>query len=145
MRAARRRVYHADPAQEADYNREYRRVNSDAVRQRKADDYRNNVIREKLRRGKNRAIKAGIPADDITVAELLSDWERRVIDPTRCVYTGEQLQDGWHIDHAVPLSHPNTPGHVVANLVPCNPKVNVAKWRRHWIDFLADRAVAERV
>ncbi|MUL85041.1 MULTISPECIES: hypothetical protein [unclassified Mycolicibacterium] len=98
------------------------------------------MIREKLRRGKNRASKAGLPAHAITKAELLADWQRRGIDPDRCVYTGELLQDDWNIDHAVPLSHPNTPGHVVTNIVPCNPRANRSKGRRHWVDFLADRA-----
>lgn len=85
-------------------------------------------------------MRRGLPAAGIAADELLQDWERRGIDPTVCVYTGQALQDGWHLDHAVPLSHPNTPGHVVANLVPSNPTVNRAKRRRHWVDYLADRA-----
>lgn len=100
-------------------------------------------LEERLRSGRYRAEQTRLPASDITADELLADWQRRGIDPTRCVYTGEQLQDGWHIDHAVPLSHPNTPGHVVTNLVPCNPGVNFSKRSRHWLDYLADRAEAK--
>ncbi|WP_328358573.1 hypothetical protein OG976_04745 [Mycobacterium sp. NBC_00419] len=99
-------------------------------------------LEERLRRGRLRAERAGVVAKHITADELIADWERRGIDPARCVYTWEPLQDGWHIDHAVPLSQPNTPGHVVNNLVPCNQRANVAKWRRHWIDYLADRSEA---
>jgi len=140
--AARRQCY--NPVKASEYDRGYRERNTAEVKRRKADDYSRNIIREKLRRGKNRAIKAGLPADDISEVALLADWKRRGIDPTRCVYTGEPLEDGWHLDHAVPLSHPNTPGHVVTNLVPSNPAVNRGKRRRHWVDFLADRASAQR-
>lgn len=132
----------AHPAKKVEQDRAYRESNSELVRTRKKLDYRQNIIREKLRRGKNRAGIAGVPAREITEVELLADWERRGIDPERCVYTGELLQDGWHIDHAVPLSHPNTPGHVVTNLVPCNASANREKLRRSWIDYLADRAEA---
>ncbi|MHA7662375.1 hypothetical protein [Mycolicibacterium sp. HS_4_1] len=142
MCAARVKSYQANPQQAAEYNRQYRESN--AGRKSEVDRaYRaENPITERLRRGKNRAIKAGLPADDITTEELLADWQRRGIDPTLCVYTGEPLEDGWHIDHTVPLSHPSTPGHVVTNLVPCNPLPNRTKGRRHWIDYLADRAQA---
>lgn len=100
-------------------------------------------LKERLRSGRLRAEKADVPADDITAADLLADWERRGIDAAKCVYTGQPLQDGWHLDHAIPLSQSGTPGHVVSNLVPCNRTPNSSKGRRRWIDYLADRAEAD--
>jgi hypothetical protein len=101
-------------------------------------------LEERLRSGRLRAEKAGLPAIRITAAELLADWQRRGIDPTRCVYTGEPLEERWSIDHAVPLSVAGTPGHVVTNLVPTNRGINSTKGRRRWLDYLADRAEAAR-
>lgn len=47
-----------------------------------AKEYRDShPIEERLRSGRIRAEQAGLPADDITAAELLADWERRGIDP----------------------------------------------------------------
>lgn len=97
-------------------------------------------LEERLRSGRLRAEQRGVPAHDITAEELLADWQRRGIDPDRCIYTGQQLQRGWNLDHAVPLSAPGTPGHVVENLVPCDHGTNASKGRRHWVDYLADRA-----
>ncbi|WP_160101585.1 hypothetical protein [Rhodococcus sp. T7] len=99
---------------------------------------------QRLNSGAVRARKLGVTADSITPEELLADWERRGISPDRDVYTGQPLQDGWHLDHAVPLSAPGTPGHVVSNLVPTNPRTNTTKRRRNFVEFLADRAQAQK-
>ncbi|WFS15178.1 hypothetical protein [Rhodococcus aetherivorans] len=98
---------------------------------------------QRLSSGAVRARQAGVPVEDVTPEALLADWERRGIDPERDVYTGEQLREGWHLDHAWPLSAPGTPGHIVGNIVPCNRETNTTKHRRGWVDFLADRAEAE--
>jgi 5-methylcytosine-specific restriction endonuclease McrA len=94
--------------------------------------------------GKARAVKLGLPAETITVEELFVDFARRGIDPARDAYTGEPLEDGWHLDHIHPLSNPASPGHVVWNLVPVNQATNNKKWTKTLVDFLADRAVAAR-
>lgn len=96
-------------------------------------------LEERLRSGEYRARAAGLRADRVTPAELRADWIRRGISPDRDAYTGQPLVEGWHIDHAVPLSAPWTPGHVVSNLVPCNADTNTTKARKHWLDYLADR------
>lgn len=144
-RAARRKAYRANPAKDNARSRAYqaktRPARREASRQYRAD----NPILERLRRGKNRALQLGIPADAITPAELLADWERRGIDRTRCAYTGEPLQERWHMDHMVPLRYPDSPGHVIDNLVPCNPGVNRSKNSRHFVEYLADREAASCV
>lgn len=99
-------------------------------------------LKERLRAGRYRARKAGVPVEEITPEELLADWDRRGIDPDKCVYTGEPLISSWALDHAYPLSQPGSPGHVVSNLVPTNRSLNSSKGRRHWVEYLADRAEA---
>ena len=132
----------------SEYGARYYGVNRGQVQQRSREYNRarraENPLWRKLKFGRERARAAGVPADLIAPDEVLADWQRRGIDPDNCVYTGEPLRDGWHLDHAVPLSHPHTPGHIVTNLVPCNPGVNRSKRSRHWLDFLADRAEAAR-
>ncbi len=98
------------------------------------------VYEEKLRSGRKRAADLGLPAADIAVDELLTDLVRRGVDPDRDAFTGEVLQSDWELDHLVPLSHPQSPGHVVWNLLPVNRSTNQAKWKRTWLDYLADRA-----
>ncbi|MDJ0400882.1 HNH endonuclease [Rhodococcus rhodochrous] len=98
-------------------------------------------IEERLRYGRYRASQYGVRADKITPEELLADWKRRGIDPTRDVYTGEPLVDGWNIDHMTPLSKGGA--HVINNLVPCNPGTNNSKHTRGLVGFLADRVEKE--
>lgn len=99
---------------------------------------------QRLNSGAVRARKLGVPVDSFTAYDLRADWKRRGISPDHDVYTGQPLQDGWHIDHAVPLSAPGSPGHVMSNLVPANPTTNLKKSRRHFVDYLADRAEAQK-
>ncbi|MDV6246876.1 HNH endonuclease signature motif containing protein [Rhodococcus opacus] len=134
----------ANPEAECIRARTWQKANPDRFREITKRWRDQNRIAERLRSGRYRAEKLGLAADNITTEQLLADWERRGIDPTKCVYTGQPLQDGWHLDHAVPLSAPGTPGHVVSNLVPANPRQNSTKHARHWIDYLADRAEAQK-
>lgn len=137
---ARKRCYDAAPEKSAEYGRAYREANREAVREYNAGYRRDNPLLERLRRGKNRARVAGVPFDDVTVDQLLADWERRGISPDHDAYTGDPLEPGFHLDHVSPLSVPGTPGHVVSNLVPCNPTTNIEKSQRGLVEFLADRA-----
>lgn len=52
-----------------------------------------------------------MPAEDIDVEDLLADWERRGVDPNRCVYTGDPLVANWALDHAYPLRQPGRQAH----------------------------------
>ncbi|REE72188.1 hypothetical protein C8E05_1576 [Rhodococcus wratislaviensis] len=113
---------------------------SKAITQRYRD---NRPLVDRLRRGRHRAQLAGVPYEHITTEELLADWQRRGISPDHDVYTGQPLQEGWHLDHAVPLSAPGTPGHIVSNLVPTNRSSNNTKGRKNWLDYIADREEQE--
>jgi hypothetical protein len=143
--AARRKVYHQNPAGSAAYSKAYRSEHLGRLRESAHDYHVDNPISERLRRGRNRAVRAGLPAHHITPGELLTDWRRRGIDPGRCVYTGQPLEAGWHLDHTYPLSREGSPGHVITNLVPCNRRANLSKGRRHLVTYLADLAEARHV
>ena len=122
----------------------WREQNPEYARDRSAWYRTNEPLRKRLHHGAVRARKAGVRTDRITPDELLADWERRGIDASRDAYTGQPLETGWHLDHAVPLSTPDTPGHVVTNLVPCNKSINTSKSNKHWVSYLADRAEKEQ-
>lgn len=89
----KRRCSH-DRVKAAEYAKRYRAENQDAVKEAARAYRRDNQILERLRRGRTRANDAGVTAAKITVEELLVDWQRRGIDPDRCVYTGEPLEEG---------------------------------------------------
>lgn len=95
----------------------------------------------RLRNGYRRATEAGVSAECFSSAEVFDYWESHQIDPWECVWTGERLTpETVQWDHLIPLSHPESPGHVVYNLVPASASANSAKGRKHFVEFLADRA-----
>jgi len=46
---------------------------------------------------------SGCVVDEFTSADLLAYWQANGIYPTQYYYTGEELGDGWHLDHMTPL------------------------------------------
>lgn len=81
----------------------------------------------RLNVGYHRTLRLGLPvrADRIRPETLLAYWDSQGIDPTRCYYTGAVLEDGWHLDHKMPLARGGA--HVVENLVPCTAAANMDK------------------
>lgn len=107
------------------------------------DEYTNhyrNVINpwaERLSAGYSRAVKASLPAEKITTAQLLDYWKSKGIDASRSAYSGKPLAPGtWSLDHVTPLSNPASPGHVLSNLVPCLWAENDRKNTRHFVELL---------
>ncbi|EKT81859.1 hypothetical protein WSS_A15244 [Rhodococcus opacus M213] len=121
---------------------EYRRTHQAQERDRVRRHWDADPMGQRLNSGAVRARRLGVLVESFTAEDLRTDWARRGISPDHDAYTGQPLQDGWHLDHAVPLSAPGTPGHVISNLVPTNPGTNIVKRRRHWLDYIADRAEA---
>ncbi|MEU1210780.1 HNH endonuclease signature motif containing protein [Nocardia sp. NPDC005825] len=129
--------------------REYDRERYSEIRERKAAylaEYMSNYRRERiandpwfwrLEDGIARARKAGRPWKRFTTEQVLADWERRGVDPEACAYCGGEFE---HIEHMVPLSRDGSPGHVLGNLAPSCARCNLGKDRKHWVEFLADRA-----
>ena len=98
-----------------------------------------NVWAEKLSSGYRRAAQAGAHAEKVTTRELLEYWQAHGIAADTSVYSGEALGPGlYSLDHVIPLSDPNGPGHVVSNLVPCLVHENSRKANQHFVMYLGD-------
>lgn len=106
----------------------------------RTNEYRyRNPWAQKLSGGYRRAVKAGVPAEKVTTAELLAHWKAAGISPNHSVYSGAELGPGlWSLDHVIPLSDPNGPGHTVTNLVPCLVHENSRKANKHFVVYLGD-------
>lgn len=118
---------------------DYQRRNPEAAARRMRHWVAANPIRARLIWGAAKARTAGAPVEEIAVDHLLADWEHRGINPDRCVYCGGEFEE---LEHIVPLSQPNTPGHVMSNVAPACARCNQSKGPKHWLDYLADRAEA---
>lgn len=94
-----------------------------------------------LSEGYLKADRAGLPANRITEGELLAYWRSKGIDPRRCVYTGVELVPFLNrsLDHKTPLSEPDSPGHVLENLVPADNAVNTSKRNRGSVEYVITR------
>ena len=107
----------------------------------RTNEYRRNVNpwAEKLSGGYRRAVQAGAHAEKVTTKELLAHWEAQGINPNKSVYSGSPLGPGlYSLDHVIPLSDPNGPGHVVSNLVPCLVHENSSKANQHFVVYLGE-------
>lgn len=70
---------------------------------------------------KRRTRKRGLPTEDVSRAEI---FER---DNMTCHLCGYEITDLPTIDHIVPISHPDCPGHVWENLAAAHSSCNIAK------------------
>lgn len=100
-------------------------------------------LRDQLKKGYHRAVKAGNEAERITAEELVSYWESVGINPLVCIYTGAQLtpQDR-SLDHATPIAKGGS--HTVSNLVPASFDANYAKGNRTVEEFWATLSEKEQ-
>ncbi|OFN33385.1 hypothetical protein HMPREF2565_13005 [Corynebacterium sp. HMSC072A04] len=107
----------------------------------RTNEYRRyrNPWADRLSSGYRRAIEAGAYAEKVTTKELLEHWEAVGIDPNQSVYSGARLGPGrWSLDHVIPLSDPNGPGHVTSNLVPSLVHENSKKANQHFVVYLGE-------
>lgn len=118
----------------------YYKANKETYHER-TNNYRRNVNpwAAKLSQGYARAVKAGVPAEKVTTKQLLKHWKSVGISPNQSVYSGAQLGPGlWSLDHVIPLSAPDSPGHVKTNLVPCLVRENSRKSNQHFVVYLGE-------
>ncbi|MGV0362445.1 hypothetical protein ACUY2X_10210 [Corynebacterium minutissimum] len=124
-RVCRNAYYEQHKAEYFDRTNEYRRFK--------------NPWAARLSQGYARAVKAGVHAEKVTTKQLLEHWKSVGISPNHSVYSGAELGPGrWSLDHVIPLSDPNGPGHVVSNLLPCLVHENSRKSNQHFVVYLGD-------
>ena len=99
-------------------------------------------LRDQLKKGYYRAVKAGNPADWVTAEEMLTYWSAKGISPLTCIYTGDQLtpQDR-SLDHCTSIGRGGA--HTVSNIVPCSWQANYDKRSRTALEYMADRAAEQ--
>lgn len=96
-----------------------------------------NNINIRLANGYQRAVAAGLPAQRFGEQELFEYWAQNSIAPDRSIFSGAELtRENFSLDHLVPLSLPNSPGHVLSNIVPCTLVENAIKQSKHFVYLL---------
>lgn len=136
----RNRAYHRKN-KEAENTRvlDYYYKNKDALITKKNEYRRNNPVVDRIANGKIRARKKGLPVEEFTAKQLIAFWESRGIDPWVSIYSGEPLtSENYSLDHLVPFAQKGSPGHTMANLVPCTLEENQNKQSKHFVHLLAD-------
>lgn len=98
---------------------------------------RENPLIDRNKYGKRRAKQLGAPWEDFTAEDIIDYWKSFGIDPLKSAYSGVPLTpDNYSMDHVIPLSHENIPGHVLANLAPCTWEENRTKHHHPRIPFM---------
>lgn len=95
-----------------------------------------NPLPGRIRDGYRRAKKLGAPTVDFKAKDVYEYWESVGIDPWVSAYSGTPLSsENYSLDHIIPLSAPDTPGHVPWNLAPCTQDENRKKFNRETLPF----------
>lgn len=86
--------------------------------------------------GRRRAEKLGAPVEEFRAKDVYEYWGSVGVDPWVSAYSGQPLSpDNYGLDHIIPLSAPDTPGHVAWNLAPCTQLENKRKFNRRVLPF----------
>lgn len=125
-----------------EYKRQYREENAELESARCRDYHLRHPWVRALGEGYLRADRAGLPAERIPEAQLLEFWASRGINPTECFYTGLELVPfvNRSLDHKVPLSESDSPGHVLENLVPADNRINGSKGSQAAVKYVIETA-----
>lgn len=95
-----------------------------------------NPLPGRIRDGYKRAEKLGAPTVEFKAQDVYEYWESVGIDPWCSAYSGTPLApENFGLDHIIPLSAPDTPGHVPTNLAPCTQSENKRKTNRKILPF----------
>ena len=116
--------------------RKYKADNAEAIAK-QCKRYRElNPLPGRIRDGYKRAEKLGAPTVDFKAKDVYEYWSSVGIDPWCSAYSGTSLTpDNYGLDHIVPLSAEDTPGHVPWNLAPCSQLENRKKKDRRVLPF----------
>ena len=128
--------HYANHARELARMRKYKADNAEAIAK-QCKRYRElNPLPGRIRDGYKRAEKLGAPTVDFKAKDVYEYWSSVGIDPWCSAYSGTPLTpDSYGLDHIVPLSAEDTPGHVPWNLAPCSQLENRKKKDRRVLPF----------
>lgn len=116
--------------------RKYKADNAEAIAAQCKLYRERNPLPGRIRDGYRRAEKLGAPVEDFKAKDVYEYWGSAGIDPWCSVYSGTPLTpENYSLDHVIPLSAPDTPGHILTNLVPCTQLENKKKFNRRVLPF----------
>lgn len=128
--------HYANHERELARMRKYKADNAEAIAA-QCKRYRElNPLPGRIRDGYRRAKKLGAPVEEFRAEDVYAYWREAGIDPWVSAYSGKPLTpDNYGLDHIIPLSAPDTPGHVPTNLAPCTQSENKRKHNRRVLPF----------
>lgn len=128
--------HHAHHDRELARMRRYKAANAEAIAA-QCKRYRDlNPLPGRIRDGYRRAEKFGAPTVEFKAKDVYEYWSSAGIDPWSSAYSGTPLApENYGLDHIIPLSAPDTPGHVPWNLAPCTQLENKRKTNRKVLPF----------
>lgn len=128
--------HYANHERELARMRKYKADNAEAIAA-QCKRYRElNPLPGRIVDGRRRAEKLGAPVEEFKAKDVYEYWNSVGIDPWSSAYSGTPLTpEDYGLDHIVPLSAPDTPGHVPWNLAPCTQLENKRKFNRKVLPF----------
>lgn len=116
--------------------RRYKAQNAEAIAAQSKQYRERNPLPGRIVDGRRRAERLGAPSVDFKAKDVYEYWSSVGIDPWSSAYSGTPLApENYGLDHIIPLSAPDTPGHVPWNLAPCTQMENKKKHNRRVLPF----------
>lgn len=116
--------------------RNYKAANAEAIAKQCKEYRQRNPLPGRIVDGRRRAEKLGAPVEEFKAKDVYEYWQEVGIDPWCSAYSGTPLTpENYGLDHIIPLSAPDTPGHVPWNLAPCSQLENRKKKDRRVLPF----------
>lgn len=128
--------HYANHERELARMRKYKADNAEAIAAQCKLYRERNPLPGRIVDGRRRAEKLGAPTVEFKAQDVYEYWESVGIDPWCSAYSGTPLApENYGLDHIIPLSAPDTPGHVPWNLAPCTQLENKRKTNRKVLPF----------
>ena len=128
--------HYANHQRELERMRRYKADNAEAIAA-QCKRYRElNPLPGRIRDPYRRARELGAPVEEFKAKDVYEYWREVGVDPWCSAYSGTPLTpENYGLDHIIPLSVEDTPGHVPWNLAPCTQLENKKKFNRKVLPF----------